>query len=93
MVLVAPFAEEIFHRGFLVGALARNWGPRIAVLVSAAIFSGLHFDVGSLIPFFLIGVVFALIYVRSRDLGTSILTHLLFNAIGFAVTVSERGVA
>ena len=93
VILVAPLAEEIFHRGFLVGALTRNWGPRIAVLVSAAIFSALHFDTGSLIPFFFVGVVFSLVYVRSRDLGASILAHLLFNVIGFAVTVSERGIA
>ena len=93
VVLVAPVAEEIFHRGFLVGALARLWGRWVAVLVSAATFAALHVDVGSLIPFFFVGVVFALVYLRSRDLGATILAHLLFNLIAFAVTASERGIA
>ena len=92
VVLMAPFAEELFHRGFLVGAIARRWGATVAVVVSAAIFSALHFDVGSLIPFFIVGVVFAVAYLRSRNLWASITAHFLFNVVAFAVTVSDRGV-
>ncbi len=92
VLLMAPLAEEIFHRGFLVGAIARRWGPAAAVVISAAIFSVLHFDVGSLIPFFIVGVAFALAYLKSRNLWASISAHFIFNLVAFAVTVSERGV-
>ena len=93
VLLMAPLAEEIFHRGFLVGAIARRWGPAAAVVISAAIFSALHFDVGSLIPFFVVGVAFALAYLKSRNLWASISAHFIFNLVAFAVTVSERGVS
>ena len=93
VLLMAPLAEEIFHRGFLVGAIARRWGPAAAVVISAAIFSALHFDVGSLIPFFIVGVAFALAYLKSRNLWASISAHFIFNLVAFAVTVSERGVS
>ena len=92
VLLVAPLAEEIFHRGFLVGAIRRRWGAIAAVPLSAAIFSALHFDVGSLIPFFVVGVAFALAYLKSGNLWASISAHFVFNLVAFVVTVADRGV-
>ena len=97
VILVAPFAEEIFHRGFMAGAIQGIWGRGAgtvaAVVISAALFSVLHFDVGSLIPFFLIGAIFALVHLRSRNLYSSILAHLAFNLISFTVFVADQGIA
>ena len=93
VLLMAPLAEEIFHRGFLVGAIRRRWGPIAAVVISAALFSALHFDVGSLIPFFVVGVAFALAYLKSGSLWASISAHFVFNLVAFIVTLTERGVA
>ena len=93
VVLMAPFAEEIFHRGFLVGAMARRWGTPVAVIISAAIFSALHFDVGSLIPFFIVGLIFAVAYLRSGNLWASISAHFVFNLVAFIVTLTDRGVS
>ena len=92
VLLMAPLAEEIFHRGFLVGAIRRRWGVVVAVPLSAAIFSALHFDVGSLIPFFVVGVAFALAYLKSGNLWASISAHFVFNLVAFIVTVADRGV-
>ena len=92
VVLVAPVAEEIFYRGFLFAGLGKRYGFIIGVLGSAALFSAVHFDVGSLIPFALVGIVFALIYWRSRSLNSTIIAHGLFNAIFYVAIVSDRGV-
>lgn len=91
-ILVAPIAEEIFYRGFMLGSMARRWGIVPAVVVSALVFSAVHFDVGSLIPFAIIGVVFALVYIRSRNLTSTILAHMMFNTIAFAATIADRGI-
>ena len=93
VIVMAPIAEEIFHRGFLVGAMARRLGPAGGVVISASIFSALHFDVGSLIPFFIIGVVFGVAYVKSRNLWAPISAHFIFNLVAFIFTVSDRGVS
>ena len=93
VLVMAPLAEEIFHRGFLIGAVARRLGLVAGVVVSAVIFSALHFDVGSLIPFFLVGVIFAIAYIKSGNLWASISAHFVFNLVAFIVTVTDRGIA
>jgi membrane protease YdiL (CAAX protease family) len=92
VVFVAPIAEEIFFRGFLIGAITRRWSLIPAVVVSAAIFAAIHLDVGSLIPFALIGLVFSYIYIRSGNLFSSVIAHMLFNTIAFIGLVADRGV-
>jgi membrane protease YdiL (CAAX protease family) len=92
VVFVAPIAEEIFFRGFLIGGITRRWSLIPAVAVSAIIFAAIHIDVGSLIPFAIIGVVFAYIYLRSGNLASSIVAHMLFNTIAFVGLVADRGV-
>ena len=91
-VIVAPVTEEIFYRGFLVGGLARRWGVPAGIVLSSALFSVVHLDVGSLIPFAIIGIIFASIYVRSGHLSAAIYAHFLFNLIGYVGTVIDEGV-
>ena len=91
-VIVAPLAEELFYRGFLVRGIARRWSILPAVLVSSALFAAVHLDVGSLIPFALIGAVFAFVYLRSGNLFSSVIAHFLFNAIAFSAIVADQGV-
>ena len=92
VVFIAPVTEEIFYRGFLVGGLARRWGVIVAIVLSSALFSAVHLDVGSLIPFAIIGIIFAAIYVRSGHLSAAIYAHVLFNLIGYVGTVIDKGV-
>ena len=91
VVLVAPIAEEIFYRGFLFAGLGRRFGVVAGALGSSVLFAAVHFDPGSLIPFAVVGVVFALVYWRSRSLNGAILAHGLFNAISFVVLIFDRG--
>ena len=92
VVLVAPLAEEVFFRGFLVGGIMRRWNLWSAVVLSSLFFAAIHFDVGSLIPFAIIGGIFTFIYIRSRNLLSSIIAHTLFNTIGFFGLIVERGI-
>ena len=92
VILIAPFAEEVFFRRFLVGGLRSAWGAAPALLISAAIFSALHADLGSMIPFALIGLIFGFAYIRSDSLTAPTLAHLAFNIIGFTATVVSEGV-
>ncbi len=84
VIVTAPLSEEIFYRGLIFGGLQR-WGFWPAALFSGAVFSGVHLDPGSLIPFFIIGVVLAWLFWRRGNLWESVAFHVLFNAASFSL--------
>lgn len=79
----APVTEELFFRGLVFGGLTR-WGFWPAAAISGTLFSLVHFDPGSIVPFFAIALILAWLYHRSRTLWHPILFHLVFNAVSFA---------
>jgi membrane protease YdiL (CAAX protease family) len=98
-IVIAPITEEIFYRGFLFGGLATVFGTKgttrgvvVGGLLSGLIFALAHLDVGSIIPFTIIGVVFAFVYHRSQSLFAAVGAHVMFNAIAIAGTLADRGV-
>lgn len=84
-VVGAPIAEELLFRGYLFGGVAVRWGFWPAALLSGALFSANHLDPGSFLPFWGIGVLLAWLFWQTGTLWPSILTHLCFNAISFAL--------
>jgi membrane protease YdiL (CAAX protease family) len=85
IVVGAPFTEELFFRGFLFGGVRTYVAVPLAALLTGVLFSLLHFNVGLIIPFTLIGAILALSYQRSGNLATSIGAHFFFNFISFMV--------
>ncbi|MGE5594709.1 MAG: lysostaphin resistance A-like protein, partial [Hyphomicrobiales bacterium] len=86
--LVAPFGEELFFRGLVFTGLIR-WGFLPAAAISAFVFTLAHIDIGSLIPFFLVGLVMAYLYWWRGNLWDSIIFHFLFNSISFLLLLSR----
>jgi uncharacterized protein len=85
--VVAPFAEELFFRGFLFGAL-RKRGLIVAVSVSGLAFGLAHVassPIGFLVPLATLGVILALLYERTKSLYPPIALHALNNSIAFGV--------
>jgi membrane protease YdiL (CAAX protease family) len=96
VVGAAPITEELLFRGFIFGGLRKAWGVWPAVLLSSALFGVAHItskvdemtdqrtlEYGLIIPTFIIAVVLALTYHRSKTLYASFAVHLLFNSISF----------
>ena len=83
----APIYEEAFARGFVLGGLRPHWGLIPAFLISAAIFSALHADLGSMIPFAIAGLILGIVYVRTGSLTAASMAHVGFNVIGFSATL------
>lgn len=86
---VAPFYEEVVFRGFIFGGLLK-WGFWPAAAISSLLFALVHFDPGSVIPFFGIAVMMCWLYYRSGSLGQAILFHLLFNGTSTALLIASR---
>ncbi|HKN40650.1 MAG TPA: CPBP family intramembrane glutamic endopeptidase [Acidimicrobiia bacterium] len=83
-VIFAPVVEELLFRGVLLRSLLRKVAPATAVLVSAVVFALVHY-VGdpNTLPFLPaltgLGVVLALVALRTGDLSASIFIHAGFN--------------
>ena len=76
-VAAAPIGEEVIFRGLLLqGMLRRGVQVVPAVIASAAIFSLCHVNLIGLPALFELGVVFGLLYVRTRSVLPGMVAHL-----------------
>ena len=95
LVIMAPLAEEIFFRGFIFAGLIRYVGSFLAMAASGAIFALFHVTsadtIGLILPFSLVGMMFAWLYYRTGTIWTSIGAHMLFNAYSFVLLASGVG--
>lgn len=83
-VVVASFVEESIFRGYGMTGFRRRWGLLSAILVSSAFFGLFHISYGlvGVIRTFFQGLVFALLFARSRSLLGPMVAHSLTNLIG-----------
>ncbi|MXW25337.1 MAG: CPBP family intramembrane metalloprotease, partial [Dehalococcoidia bacterium] len=65
-------------------------GYKCQALISGVVFSGVHLDPGSLIPFFIIGVVLAWLFWRRGNLWESVAFHVIFNAVSFSLLLATE---
>ncbi len=82
----APVCEEIFFRGFIFPGMVKRWGVVAAVFASGLVFSVGHIGLAihkTIVPILIIGAVFAAVYYKSGNIFSTMLAHLLFNAIAF----------
>ena len=81
VVVVAPFAEEMFFRGFVLGGLAAAFGDPRAIFVSSALFAAMHASVGTFIPLLMAGMLLGWLYLRTRSIWPPIAVHSAQNAL------------
>jgi hypothetical protein len=83
----APLVEELFFRGLLQTRLVGRYGPVIGIAITSVLFGAAHL-IGWQGPISLVyalgvaggGVALGTVRLITGRLGTSILTHCLFNA-------------
>lgn len=82
--IVAPVVEEFVFRGFLFNAVLRYAPVWAAAAISGLLFGLAHFSPSALAPLACSGIVLAYVYYVSGSLTASMITHAVFNALGFA---------
>lgn len=84
-VVVAPFCEEVFFRGYFFQGLRLRIAVWPAVVLSAVVFGLAHGDPGSLVLLIVIGAVLAVARWRTRSLWPSVALHILNNSLGAVI--------
>lgn len=87
IAIFAPITEEILYRGFFFRAFFDTENQKmmyLGIFLNGLFFAFLHEATFSLqsLPYFLMGVVFALCFRKTKDIKTSIALHMLNNSLG-----------
>ncbi len=80
-VILAPIAEELFFRKALIDRLSA-YHPMDAILFSALLFGLIHGNLTQFLYAFPIGVLFGIIYWRTKNIRYTILLHMGMNTLG-----------
>jgi uncharacterized protein len=86
LVLLGPFAEELFFRGLGVRALM-IYGGLVAVLVTGVIFGLVHGALGAIPPLVLFGIALAWVRLRSASIWPVFIGHAAYNGLGVLALV------
>jgi len=89
----APVAEELLFRGWIYTSLRAQFGFWISLVVSSAIFAGLHYEETHIyaLAVFPIGLALGVMRETSGSLKASISFHAFFNAVAFGLAAFDFG--
>lgn len=87
IVIIAPFIEEFFFRGFIYRVFTKTWPVWLGSVFTAALFALIHFQFHSFIPLFILGLVLNISYQRTQSLWTPIAFHMMNNLVAFGVEI------
>ena len=79
IALIPAIGEEMTFRGVLQQSLTRKMNPHVAIVLSAAIFSFIHFQFYGFLPRMFLGILLGYMFYISGSLWTSILMHFVNN--------------
>lgn len=92
LAVLAGVCEEFFFQGALQPLLMR-WtrNPHIGILLTALIFSTIHFQFYGFIPRFVLGVYLGYLFYWSGSLWLPVLAHVLHNALSILIDFTMQG--
>ncbi|NCO10335.1 CPBP family intramembrane metalloprotease [Candidatus Saccharibacteria bacterium] len=83
LVIVAPVAEEILFRGYLLGKLRKRAPLWLAILLTSLLFAVVHFAWNVGIDVFVLSIVLCVLRVVTGSLWAPIVLHMIKNGIAF----------
>jgi uncharacterized protein len=78
--ITAPVFEEVLYRGFLLPALRCFLPMWAAIPASSVLFALHHLNPTSVLPLTVLGLIWAILYTKSRNLTVTILIHCMWNS-------------
>jgi len=99
ILCVAAFMEELVARAYILTNLRKAVGPVAAVLISSAIFAGLHLgnahaSIVGVVNIFLAGVLLGIVFALTGRLWSAWALHLAWNVtLGLGLGLPVSGIA
>lgn len=85
-VILAPIAEELMFRGYLLDSIKKMHGDWVAVIISSLFFGLIHLDPYTIGMATIGGLIYGFIRIRTGSLWPSIIGHMMWNAVALVVT-------
>ena len=93
MAILAPLAEEFLFRGIFLKGLLQSYKIFWAILFSSIFFALLHYDIAKTIDqnipsiglAFFMGIILGVMYVKTKNLWSSLFLHLSINVVGIII--------
>ena len=87
VVVAAPFGEELLFRALFFRGMRGYWRFMPAAWASGLLFALFHVNLSVVVPFALIGALFAWAYEESGSLWVAIVAHGGLNGVSFVITL------
>lgn len=87
IVLLAPWAEEVFFRGYALPFIGRGLGPVTGVGLSAVLFALIHWNPPGFASYFAMGCVLGALYLRTGRLWVPVIAHAIHNGLVLLVSL------
>ena len=82
-VFIAPIAEELFFRGFMMEGFRKIMPASLAIFLSGILFALAHVQPGSFVLLLVAGWWLGFMRVRTRSIWPGVFFHMINNAIAF----------
>ena len=81
-VVLAPFAEELFFRGWLWTGLRRHWRAFPTALLTCVLWLAIHLELSLVLPLFLLPTAVILGFARNFcGIRAAIIVHAIYNSV------------
>ena len=94
VIVGAPIVEELFFRGLVLRSLQRRFGDAWSVIASAGVFGLAHLSTSGaalqLPALVALGLILAVLALRTGRLGPGIFAHGAFNAVTVVALALRR---
>jgi len=93
LITFQPIGEEIFFRGFLLEKINSIFGKEVAIIITGLLFGIAHLSFGNVYPAFMtaiVGLLFAFLIIKTKNLYSAITAHILFNLVSFSFYIISK---
>lgn len=93
LITIQPIGEEIFFRGFLLDKFDNLFGKTAAIIINSLLFGIAHLSYGNIYPAiltFIIGLILSLLVIKTNNLYSAIIAHVIFNVISFSLYIIAK---
>ncbi len=86
-VVAAPVVEEVIIRGLMLSRLRKAMPTTVAVIISSIVFGLIHGQILWMSYAFLLGILFAVVAIKTDSILSTIIIHAVFNAAGVVMSL------